>query len=1121
MKIYLTLSFNLLFISLLLGQETTNYIPNTNVVPPSLENYFFTKNGNLDISGNDGAFSHRIPIFELNAGDIALDLNLTYFSDGVKVNDIAGLVGMSWNLNVGGMITRVVRGLPDEDLGNTIFRPLKANLYYSLTGNYTDQEFVSNHLNTYINMYSANGVSNSPNNIDTQQDEFSFNFNGYSGTFYLDQGKIYIISNNDVKATYSKKQSTSGSQYLEFIFTTPDGIKYVFGGEEAFVETSNIMDCVKSYERPPHSTWHLKQISDVKNNTMDFKYVTQSKSYPMDYSEFYSITRGVDNYPGGSVIDSYSKMCTVYFQAHDAKYLKEIIYRNGKVVFTYESRRDYSTGYRLSSLNIFNANNQVVLPVSFQYTYSGPMTGTNGSLTNRSFLAGLNLSDRVYKFDYNNINGLPDRLSFKLDKYGYTNSNSVSSLTNFYIDSKNPAPEFISRFGDKRADRSVDDVKSLYGVLTKITYPSKGYTSIVYENNKSEVTEEVSTISGDRITVEKQNCEPYGSIPSTLTHEFVSNGKEMKFVSSMDVTRCPGVNVDDLHDVYSISVRDVTDNKIIFSAAGRYDVFVRTLENGEISNNKTVFDPIKTVKAHKYLLTFNVNSRFNNVYATIDFTYNEEKTTVNREVNYSGARVREIKDYDGTLSENVKKYYYNSLPTKDNKRTSLQYSYIERYKKCVPTAILTSTGSSEISSFNCQTVNFSTSNYHDMFNQRDKRIRYEYVLKEVDNGFVEQIFDVGGISDDSQLLLPNPLSTILRSNNNWRQNLLLGTKYFKSQFDTTSLVKTETNEYSAIKTERFDNYNIEPGIVPVMSDPLSYTSSKYIMAGGQCISLYCNVQGKVAVNHYYNYIHQTKLVNKISTDYTDGGSHVITETKYAYNGKNHLQPSQITLTNSKVAVLTTEYLYPPDLLGVEQTALMQKLNNANRILEPVVVRLKYGSGLLDEKHIQYKDFNGMVTKAAIHQKKGGNVNLSTDVDRVVKYDNYDTNGNPLDYSILKNTPISIVWGYGGQYPIAEIKNATYADVETVLSKATIDALNLPTVTEATIITAMNKLRTDSRLAKSMVTSYTYKPLVGMTSKTDARGVTEYYEYDGMQRLKAVLDQVKNVTTSMDYHYRTN
>ncbi|UZJ63161.1 hypothetical protein OKW96_11585 [Sphingobacterium sp. KU25419] len=44
---------------------------------------------------------------------------------------------------------------------------------------------------------------------------------------------------------------------------------------------------------------------------------------------------------------------------------------------------------------------------------------------------------------------------------------------------------------------------------------------------------------------------------------------------------------------------------------------------------------------------------------------------------------------------------------------------------------------------------------------------------------------------------------------------------------------------------------------------------------------------------------------------------------------------------------------------------------------------------------------------------------------------------------------------------------------------------------------------------AQITTYTYDPKIGMTSKTDARGQTEYYEYDAMKRLIRILDMNKN------------
>lgn len=54
---------------------------------------------------------------------------------------------------------------------------------------------------------------------------------------------------------------------------------------------------------------------------------------------------------------------------------------------------------------------------------------------------------------------------------------------------------------------------------------------------------------------------------------------------------------------------------------------------------------------------------------------------------------------------------------------------------------------------------------------------------------------------------------------------------------------------------------------------------------------------------------------------------------------------------------------------------------------------------------------------------------------------------------------------------------------------------------------------------AVMTTYTYQPTVGMTSQTDAKGMTIYYEYDIFGRLKYVKDQNGNILKQTDYHYK--
>ena len=52
-----------------------------------------------------------------------------------------------------------------------------------------------------------------------------------------------------------------------------------------------------------------------------------------------------------------------------------------------------------------------------------------------------------------------------------------------------------------------------------------------------------------------------------------------------------------------------------------------------------------------------------------------------------------------------------------------------------------------------------------------------------------------------------------------------------------------------------------------------------------------------------------------------------------------------------------------------------------------------------------------------------------------------------------------------------------------------------------------------------MTTYTYDPLVGMTSQCDANNKITYYEYDSFNRLKTIRDQDGKVIKTIDYQYQ--
>ena len=66
-------------------------------------------------------------------------------------------------------------------------------------------------------------------------------------------------------------------------------------------------------------------------------------------------------------------------------------------------------------------------------------------------------------------------------------------------------------------------------------------------------------------------------------------------------------------------------------------------------------------------------------------------------------------------------------------------------------------------------------------------------------------------------------------------------------------------------------------------------------------------------------------------------------------------------------------------------------------------------------------------------------------------------------------------------------------------------------------TELNKLRIG--WPDAQVYTYTYNPLYGVTSETDPRGYTIYYEYDAYGRLLFVRDKDGNVLKNYIYSYK--
>mgnify|MGYP003623508457 FL=1 len=139
----------------------------------------------------------------------------------------------------------------------------------------------------------------------------------------------------------------------------------------------------------------------------------------------------------------------------------------------------------------------------------------------------------------------------------------------------------------------------------------------------------------------------------------------------------------------------------------------------------------------------------------------------------------------------------------------------------------------------------------------------------------------------------------------------------------------------------------------------------------------------------------------------------------------------------------------------------------------------------------------------------------------MEYPYYDSYGNPLQTIETGLLQTTYVWGYKGQHLVAQLVNATYDEVQ---AKARAAGLNLNTLTTSNKpsdadLDKLNALRYS--IPDAQITTYKYKPLIGIEHVTDPRGITTYYDYDSFMRLKEISirnNKRKEILEAYEYNY---
>jgi YD repeat-containing protein len=425
-------------------------------------------------SGFTGKPNIDIPIFQLTHKNIRVPISFSYNAEGVKVNDLASWVGMNWNLNAGGVITRIVKKLPDDQVTSGYFA--------------MGYETQSTNIGVINSFY--RGIRDG--SIDAEPDLYTISFPGGTGTFYLNEDEEIYLSSLEKMKIEGKPYGGGG-----FTITTADGLIYEFKK----VETSTVAGSGAVSTFTYESAWHLTKVSSPKfpTETVDFTYVQESltNSFKVILEDrMWTLVAG----------DTESPFLREHFVSYGTWRLEEISSPLVKIEFIENStgRLDISSSKALSKIVIkkrADTNSSFINHKVFQLS---PTYTTAADNTKRLYLESIteksgDETDSLppYSFTYNS-GAIPGYTSRAQDHWGFYNgkTGNTSFLKSeiYFSDSFYDMPGAYNLGTIFRnivgADREPSETHLKMGVLNKITYPTGGTIEFDYEINKHATDEE-------------------------------------------------------------------------------------------------------------------------------------------------------------------------------------------------------------------------------------------------------------------------------------------------------------------------------------------------------------------------------------------------------------------------------------------------------------------------------------------------------------------------------------------------------------------------------------------------------------------------------------------------------
>ncbi|MEO1054969.1 MAG: hypothetical protein AAFX87_30325 [Bacteroidota bacterium] len=840
----------------------------------------------------------------------------------------------------------------------------------------------------------------------------------------------------------------------------------------------------------------------------------------------------------------------------------------------------YQQPQRLEAIEVLNNVGGLIRRFDFQTSYfGGNVDGTIDAKNKRLRLDGLlesgnGVSKEPYKFEYES-GSLPSKDSYARDHWGYYNGAQNSSAGPARRATLIPPLTFNGADGDitifEGADRESNEQFAKIGMLKKIIFPTKGETHFNYESHTFNADDRVDNLPKKffiaNVDTQTGNYRQAFELTERTTVKITgelkyncTNGPIQPSHSDINVNHkyIKIVNIDTGDEVFVALESDLIcliENRTNCGSISSSDYAVSNTGCGILIENDEY-----NLEAGRYMIVASTSNEILNTNFKVEYELNQRVTSYADNVitKGGGLRIKEMKDFDGFSFKNIRKYNYNYqdndgvLRSAGREMSPPTYFHTQRDYQTVERdggGDLTSghSGGLHTSLIYCTYImSGSSTNIPLGASAQGNFIGYDQVT---------EIIGENGEGGQSTFYYHN------EPDENMLDGFVPGVPAITHSFSNGLLTKEEHFDWNCQIVKEVVNQYQEEVINPV--------EGLRLMTTGACQPVDNNVtffEGS-RYDNLYEWWKLTSTEEKVYDRSNPDNIKVYTySTSNAYENPIHKQLTSTTFVDSHGRSVRTTFSYALDNPSVVPSQMIDVNSSGYKHMPNYLVReMRYQEDIPLYGLVNHYDFDPSSDKILL-DKVDQSLNGITFFNIV---DNkYDNRGSLIERVTKGDDHTSYIWAYQNTLPVAEIRNASAENVfytgfenhtadfdartgnvywlgaSYTIQECGTDTPFCPTDPSSLLMSywyrdngqwlfsgeipynpsinllsgnAIDDIRVYPQGAQ--MTTYTYNFLGEITSVTDHNNVTQYYEYDGLQRLDIVRDNDKNKLNEYKYQYK--